>query len=148
MMTVLSPKPSWKFKRHKLSSAQILSLLYPYAHLSSESGVPRVGKSILQKLERDVAELGLSMHHVPFGWNKALTMKVKGHPLAEQSKFLKPSKDLRSARKKAEKETEVVSAALKAEDTLKSQWFVIDLDGNLTPCWRISISLNTRRWRN
>ena len=28
---------------------------------------------------------------------------------------------------------EKVSEALKAEDTLKSQWFIIDLDGNLTP---------------
>ncbi|MFI5421682.1 MAG: threonine--tRNA ligase, partial [Nitrososphaerales archaeon] len=90
-------------------------------------------KQLLQKIEKAAAELGLSIHHVPFGWNKALSIKVKGHPLAEQSKVLKPNKDLSLAPQKDEKETEVVSAALKAEETLRSQWCVIDLDGNLTP---------------
>ena len=34
---------------------------------------------------------------------------------------------------KKEDGNEIVSAALKAEDSLRSQWFIIDLEGNLTP---------------
>ncbi|MDA4129309.1 MAG: threonine--tRNA ligase, partial [Thaumarchaeota archaeon] len=106
-------------------------VLYPYAHLSSELSSPDLAKEILQKIEKATSELGLAVHHVPFGWNKALSLKVKGHPLAEQAKVLKPTLDIAPAPKKKEKETEIVSAALKAENTMKSQWFIIDLDGNL-----------------
>ena len=67
-----------------------------------ESGVPRVCKGHSPKDWSETSpSSGLSVHHVPFGWNKALTMKVKGHPLAEQSKFLKPSKDFAWAREES-----------------------------------------------
>lgn len=101
-------------------------IVYPYAHLSSELASPEAAIELLRKLESKGKDLGYTMHHVPFGWNKAFALKVKGHPLAEQSKFFVPME-------KSIKSEEKLSEALKAEDTLKSQWFVIDLDGNLTP---------------
>ncbi|MHB8566014.1 MAG: threonine--tRNA ligase [Nitrososphaerales archaeon] len=101
-------------------------ILYPYAHLSSSLESPRNAINVLGAIEDGIENLGLKVHHVPFGWNKALSMKVKGHPLAEQSK------EYWSAGAEKPKQ-ELVSAALKAEDALRSQWFVIDLNGDLTP---------------
>ena len=65
-------------------------VIYPYAHLSNRLASPSAAKEILEKLEKKVEGLGISVHHVPFGWNKAFSMKVKGHPMAEQSKYFEP----------------------------------------------------------
>ena len=99
-------------------------ILYPYAHLSSDLASPQLAREILQKVEEGSKSAGLVPHHVPFGWNKSFSVRVKGHPLAEQSKVF--------ARRSAE-EKEKISTALKTEETLKSEWHVIDLDGNLIP---------------
>jgi threonyl-tRNA synthetase len=107
-------------------------VIYPYAHLSNRLASPLVAKELLGQLEKKVEGLGISVHHVPFGWNKAFSMKVKGHPLAEQSKYFEPIA-LKGIEGISEKKEEIVSAALKAEDSLRSQWFVIDLDGDLIP---------------
>lgn len=115
-------------------------VIYPYAHLSGRLASPSVAKDVLSDLEKEVGALGLEVHHVPFGWNKALSMKVKGHPLSEQSKYFEPLAKVESQGRKEE----VVSAALKAEDTLRSQWFVIDLDGNLTPVSNYDYANNVR----
>jgi threonyl-tRNA synthetase len=104
-------------------------VFYPYAHLSSNLAPPRQAREVIRKMEEQGRDLRLSVHHVPFGWNKAFAVSVKGHPLAEQSKFFEPGR----TEAKSEPQKEIVSAALKAEDTLKSEWFIIDLDGNLTP---------------
>ena len=101
-------------------------VVYPYAHLSSDLASPQLAREILLKIEKGAGELGLRPHHVPFGWNKSFSIKVKGHPLAEQAKSF--TKSLTS-----EKEKEVVSSALRAEDTLRSQWFIIDIEGELVP---------------
>lgn len=103
-------------------------IIYPYAHLSSDLASPELAVEVLRKVEAKGRDSGYTIHHVPFGWNKSFTIKVKGHPLAEQSKFFIPLSD-----KIEPKPEEKMSEALKAEDTLKSQWYVIDLNGNLTP---------------
>ncbi|MCL4517598.1 MAG: threonine--tRNA ligase [Thaumarchaeota archaeon] len=120
-------------------------VLYPYAHLSSELAPPREAHEILKEIERGAREKGYSVHHVPFGWNKSFSVKVKGHPLAEQSKVLHSVQTSEQA-----KERELVSAALKAEDTLRSQWYVIDLEGNLTPVSEFNYSKyrNLERLKN
>ena len=119
-------------------------IIYPYAHLSSDLASPEFAIEILRKAEVKGQNLGYSMHHVPFGWNKSLSIKVKGHPLAEQSKFFIPLS------KNVEKPDERVSEALKAEDTLKSQWFIIDLEGNLTPVdqYDFSSSMSLKKLKN
>ncbi|HKW05032.1 MAG TPA: threonine--tRNA ligase [Nitrososphaerales archaeon] len=103
-------------------------VLYPYAHLSSSLAKPDEAREILRKLEERAKAAGFLVHHVPFGWNKSFSVAVKGHPLAEQSKFISPSGEPPKSEAK-----EVVSSALKAEETLKSTWHIIDLEGNLTP---------------
>ncbi|MDG6907216.1 MAG: threonine--tRNA ligase [Nitrososphaerota archaeon] len=103
-------------------------VIYPYAHLSSSLASPEQARDVLSKIEQGGKDASYTIHHVPFGWNKAFSVRVKGHPLAEQSKVFKKESEQRPSEQK-----ELVSAALKAEDTLRSQWFVIDLEGNLTP---------------
>jgi threonyl-tRNA synthetase len=121
-------------------------VVYPYAHLSSTLAKPEDARRILLELEEGAKSLQFTVHHVPFGWNKALTIKVKGHPLAEQSKFFSPS----SEKTKEGGSKEVVSAALKAEEFVKSTWHVIDLDGNLTPVSNFDFSShrNLERLKN
>jgi threonyl-tRNA synthetase len=61
-------------------------LIYPYAHLSQDLAEPASALEILKMMERYGKEIGIEVYRSPFGWNKALQIKVKGHPLAEQSR--------------------------------------------------------------
>ena len=62
-------------------------IIYPYAHLSSNLAKPPEALEVLKTMEALAKEAGLETYRSPFGWNKAFTIKVKGHPLAEQSRF-------------------------------------------------------------
>jgi len=95
-------------------------LIYPFAHLSSDLAKPSDALRIVKAMQKYAKEVGIDVYRAPFGWTKALNIKVKGHPLAEQSKVFTS----------AEKPEEVTEA-LKAEKTLKPHWFIIDLKGNL-----------------
>ncbi len=61
-------------------------VIYPFAHLSKQLARPEHALEILGKMEDMARGLGLEVHRAPFGWNKALTVSVKGHPLAERSR--------------------------------------------------------------
>lgn len=61
-------------------------IIYPYAHLSSNLARPKDALEVLRTMERLANEAGLETYRAPFGWNKAFQIKVKGHPLAEQSR--------------------------------------------------------------
>lgn len=61
-------------------------LIYPYAHLSQNLAKPSAALDVLRKMESFAKESGIETHRSPFGWNKAFQIKVKGHPLAEQSR--------------------------------------------------------------
>ncbi len=62
-------------------------IIYPYAHLSPNLARPKEALEELRTMERMAREAGLETHRAPFGWNKAFQIKVKGHPLAEQSRI-------------------------------------------------------------
>jgi len=98
-------------------------LLYPYAHLSSNLASPSTALSVIKSME-SLAKDGIEVHRAPFGWTKAFNISVKGHPLAEHSSAIA---------KQAGTEKEKVSDAVKAEEKLVSQWYIINPDGNLTP---------------
>ncbi|MBN2014810.1 MAG: threonine--tRNA ligase [Candidatus Altiarchaeota archaeon] len=95
--------------------------LYPYAHLSSDLSSPAVARKILdmayEKLVDDFKTI-----KAPFGWYKSFELRCKGHPLSELSRTILPAG--------AEKR---VSAALEKEGKLKSSWYVLDVNGILTP---------------
>ncbi len=61
-------------------------IIYPYAHLSQDLAKPKDALEVLRAMERYAREAGIETYRSPFGWNKAFQIKVKGHPLAEQSR--------------------------------------------------------------
>ena len=68
----------------KLGTKRVL--LYPFAHLSQSLAAPSDALTLLLEMEKDAKGVGLEVHRAPFGWTKALQIKVKGHPLAEMSR--------------------------------------------------------------
>lgn len=61
-------------------------MIYPFAHLSQDLAAPSEARDILIEMEKEAKENGIDVVRAPFGWNKALQIKVKGHPLAEMSR--------------------------------------------------------------
>jgi threonyl-tRNA synthetase len=61
-------------------------MIYPFAHLSQNLSRPSDAFEVLKTMEDEARTLGLETYRAPFGWNKALQVKVKGHPLAEMSR--------------------------------------------------------------
>ncbi|MDI6798567.1 MAG: threonine--tRNA ligase [Candidatus Aenigmarchaeota archaeon] len=105
-------------------------LIYPFAHLSSNLAEPEIALKVVKEMEDYAKKLRIETYRAPFGWNKALQIKVKGHPLAEQSKVI-------SAEKAKE---EIVSEALKAQEKMKSALFVLSLNGKLVPVEKFDFS--------
>jgi len=99
-------------------------LIYPYAHLSSNLAKPAGALKIIKAMEKYAKEAGIETHRTPFGWCKQFSISIKGHPLAEQSKVVLSTEG---------EEKEIVSKALKAEEKLKSSWFIMQTDGKTIP---------------
>lgn len=97
-------------------------VLYPYAHLSSSLGSPKTAMEVMAKGEELLVASGLEVEKAPFGWYKSFDLKCKGHPLSELSRSFGP-----------EDSKEEVSEALKKEETLKSSWYILDVDGKMHP---------------
>lgn len=102
-------------------------LIYPYAHLSSRLAKPSDALKTVKAMEAYSSKMGIETFRAPFGWNKQFTISIKGHPLAEQSRVVLPA----DAQEKGEEEK--VSDALKAEEKLKSTWYILQPDGKLMP---------------
>ena len=102
-------------------------LLYPYAHLSSKLASPNTGLSILKEMESSASNIIVT--RAPFGWTKAFSIKVKGHPLAESSKVF--SKDLIQ---------EKTSTALESESKIKSYWYILSPDGKMVEIEKFNFS--------
>ncbi len=94
-------------------------LLYPYAHLSSNLAAPSTALSLLKIME-DNAD-GLEVNRAPFGWTKSYSIKVKGHPLAESSKVIT-----------SDSKKEQTSTALESESKIKSYWYIMTPDGEMS----------------
>ncbi|MGB9740725.1 MAG: threonine--tRNA ligase [Candidatus Bathyarchaeia archaeon] len=101
-------------------------LIYPYAHLSSNLAKPSEALKVVKAMEAYAKDKGLETYRAPFGWNKQFTIAIKGHPLAEQSRVFIP------AEVKKEEE-EKVSEAVKAEEKLRSSWYILQPDGKMVP---------------
>ncbi|MCS7096495.1 MAG: threonine--tRNA ligase [Candidatus Bathyarchaeota archaeon] len=99
-------------------------LIYPYAHLSSNLAPPSEALKVIKAMESYAKKRNLEVYRAPFGWNKQFTISIKGHPLAEQSRHIKPVQ--------AESKEEI-SEAIKAEEKLESFWFILQPDGEMIP---------------
>jgi len=102
-------------------------LLYPYAHLSSNLASPGTGLKILKEMQESCT--GIDAMRAPFGWTKAFSIQVKGHPLAESSKVF--SKD--SIKEKT-------STALESESKIKSYWYIMTPDGKMEEIEKFNFS--------
>jgi len=98
-------------------------LIYPYAHLSNNLAKPADALKLIKEMEKLGKELGLETYRTPFGWCKKFSVSIKGHPLAEHLRVVSSE----SA------EEEVVCEALKAEEKLKSSWYILQPDGEMIP---------------
>ncbi len=92
-------------------------VLYPYVHLTSNPSKPSAGKKLLEEGEKLLKKKKYKCSHAPFGWYKSFELKCKGHPLSELSR------EFGSDVKTEENE------ALKAEEKLKSDWYILDSTG-------------------
>jgi len=101
-------------------------LIYPYAHLSSNLAKPAKALKIVKTMETYAKENDLETYRAPFGWNKQFTISIKGHPLAEQSRVILQTEA-------EEKKEEKVSEAVKAEEKMKSSWYILQPDGKMMP---------------
>jgi len=101
-------------------------LLYPLVHLTSKPASPRVAQSVVEKAEKLLSKK-YDVDHSPFGWYKGYTLKCKGHPLSELSREIHGpgSVDVKPS------DVEEVSKSLRAENELKSRFYIMDLDGKL-----------------
>ena len=105
-------------------------LIYPYAHLSSNLASPNVALQILQSLEMGVRKSFPIVARAPFGWTKSFNIKVKGHPLAENARTITGQFKLS---KSPDKSGNDESTALKAEETVRSSWHILEVGGHLVP---------------
>jgi len=101
-------------------------VIYPYAHLSSNLSSPLVAENILNLVYERFKANGHKTIKAPFGWYKAFKISGKGHPMSELSREI----IIEEVEKKGKQE---VSEALKAEETMKSSWAILTLDGKMHP---------------
>lgn len=100
----------------KLGATKLM--IYPFAHLSQDLAKPRDAFEVLREMEKEAKESGLDTRRAPFGWNKALQVKVKGHPLAEMSRSYSHAMAGGEQRKKTRRElsAEEAMSRLKRSD--------------------------------
>ncbi len=97
-------------------------MLYPYAHLSSNLADAKDALKVIKDVEDMLKDNGITVYRAPFGWTKAFTISIKGHPLAEHA--ISISKDDASS---------IVSQALQGEERLVSTWYILEPNGNKVP---------------
>ena len=101
----------------KLGTKRVL--IYPFAHLSQSLAPPVDALALLLGMEKEARAAGLEVQRAPFGWTKALQIKVKGHPLAEMSRSYSHGEALVQAPKpkvRRELSAEEAMARLKKSD--------------------------------
>jgi threonyl-tRNA synthetase len=105
-------------------------LVYPYAHLSSDLAPPALAIDMIKSVESFAKESIKQVYRAPFGWTKSFNIKVKGHPMAENSKEIsKQEEHKHSDPLHREKE----SSALKDEEKLRSLWYILQPGGQMMP---------------
>src|SRR5437899_408349 len=96
--------------------------IYPYAHLSSSLAASGPAKTIFALLEERLRKSGFQVLASPFGYYKSFKVSVKRHPLSELSREIHPAS--------AATAKDDVSEAVKAEQKLVSEWFILEPNGD------------------
>ena len=100
-------------------------MLYPYAHLSSNLGSPKIAKEILVELEYNLNNKYYNVKRSPFGWYKAFKISCKGHPLSELSRDIVAGKEKESVEKEKE---------------IKSEWKILTPGGEFIDAEKFDFS--------
>ena len=116
-------------------------LIYPYSHLSSNLASPQQALEIMNRMKEETMKEDIEVKRAPFGWTKSFSVKVKAHPLAENFRTYDKSSITKYSDKESGSLSKTalnnsgagISSALSAEDSLRSQWFVLKPDGNMIP---------------
>lgn len=99
-------------------------MLYPYVHLTSSPSSPSTALKVLKEAESMLLKNKIEVMRAPFGWYKAFTISCKGHPLSELSREFGPE-DVKEEKK------DDISDALKAEEKMKSKYYIVDTAGKM-----------------
>jgi len=113
-------------------------LIYPYAHLSSNLASPQLALKLLNSLSKNLSTK-FKVERAPFGWTKAFTIKVKGHPLAENSKTISKAQTTTTGGISSNSTSE----AIKAEQRQQSSWNILDGSGKLIPLKEYSFNTHS-----
>jgi len=89
-------------------------MVYPYAHLSTNSASREPAISILKALEEKLTQKGYEVSRSPFGWYKSFTITAKGHPLSELSRTIT-----------------VDTKSRQASPAVKTEYVIMDQEGKL-----------------
>jgi threonyl-tRNA synthetase len=125
-------------------------LIYPYSHLSSNLASPQHALEIMNMMKEETMKEDIEVNRAPFGWTKSFSVKVKAHPLAENFRTYDKSSITQYSDKESGSLSKIalnnsgtgISTALSAEDSLRSQWFVLKPDGNMIPLKEYKYSSN------
>ena len=82
-------------------------VIYPFAHLSNDLATPKEAMQLIGYMH-DCASKIFETKKAPFGWNKKLSLSIKGHPLAEQSKSYRTGEETKKSKPKAPINTSIV----------------------------------------
>lgn len=125
-------------------------LIYPYSHLSSNLASPQQALVIMNMMKEETMKEDIEVKRAPFGWTKSFSVKVKAHPLAENFRTYDKSSITKYSDKESGSLSKTalnnsgtgISSALSAEDSLRSQWFVLKPDGIMIPLKEYKYSNN------
>jgi threonyl-tRNA synthetase len=125
-------------------------LIYPYSHLSSNLASPQHALEIMNMMKEETMKEDIEVNRAPFGWTKSFSVKVKAHPLAENFRTYDKSSITQYSDKESGSLSKIalnnsgtgISNAVSAEDSLRSQWFVLKPDGNMIPLKEYKYSSN------
>lgn len=93
-------------------------VIYPWVHLTSKPASPTEAMKILDQIKNALVDY--EVYVSPFGWYKSFSIKCKGHPLSELSREIK-----------LEDSDDDTPEALKNEETLTSEWYILDPSGDM-----------------
>lgn len=90
-------------------------VIYPYVHLTTEPSSPGVAKEVLNGITEGLKK-DYKVSKMPFGWYKAFEISVKGHPLSELSREIRPTEEKEGVEEVDEDEGELIEIKVILKD--------------------------------
>lgn len=106
-------------------------VVYPFAHLSSNLEEVNRAMALFKYMVKEAEKSKIKVVHSAFGWNKAFSIDVKGHPMAEMYRsypreYKEKGHPEKESNEPQERKDEQVSASIKEEEKVVSKWYILD----------------------